>query len=160
MHVELLDVGQLDLQAVGAAAVVAEVDLTQRLGGDSAQLLLGGARGLGVEEPRGEVRGQSEGEVAQPGVVGRAGLSGEPEPDPGVDHQTGTDGGLASGLLTDAGLPAGADRVGQAFSIYATTTTVRSAVTKYRTRTDSTSSAYWRSWGPARKVVTGGCHGR
>lgn len=46
----MLDVGELHLQAVGAAAAVAEVHLAEAFGGDVAQLLLARAGILGVEE--------------------------------------------------------------------------------------------------------------
>jgi hypothetical protein len=61
LHVELivLDVRELDLQACGAAAAVAEVDLAERFGRESAQLLFAGALILGVEEAGGVLRGQA-----------------------------------------------------------------------------------------------------
>lgn len=50
VELDVVDVGELDQEAAGAAAAVLEVDLLQALGGDVAQLLLGGPGVLGVEE--------------------------------------------------------------------------------------------------------------
>jgi hypothetical protein len=73
VELEVFDVGELDFEAVGAAAAVAEVHLAQCLGRDVAQLLFRAAGFLGLEEAGGVLRGQSDGEMAQPGVVGGAG---------------------------------------------------------------------------------------
>jgi hypothetical protein len=54
----VLDVRELHVQAVGAAAAVAEVHLSQAFGGDVTQLPLARAGVLGVEEAGCAVRGQ------------------------------------------------------------------------------------------------------
>jgi hypothetical protein len=56
---QMFDVGELDLQAVGAAAVVGEVDLAGCFGGEVLELLFGGVDGLGVEEAGRVVRTQA-----------------------------------------------------------------------------------------------------
>ncbi|CAL9329788.1 hypothetical protein SUDANB51_00044 [Streptomyces sp. enrichment culture] len=69
----MLDVCEADfLQAAGAAAAVLEVHLLEAFGGDLLQLLLGGAGLLGVEEAGGVLRRERDGQVPEPGVVGRA----------------------------------------------------------------------------------------
>jgi hypothetical protein len=62
---DVLDVGELDGQAVGAAAAVAEVHLAEAFGGECAQLLFARAGALYIEEAGGVVRGQGDGQVAQ-----------------------------------------------------------------------------------------------
>jgi hypothetical protein len=71
--VDVVDVGELHQQALGAAAAVLEVDLLEAFGGDVEELLFGGALFLGVEEAGRVLRGERLGEVAQAGVVGGAG---------------------------------------------------------------------------------------
>ncbi len=56
----------------GAAAAVAEVDLAERFGRESPQLLFVGALVLGVEEASGVLRGQGEDEVARLKPSGQA----------------------------------------------------------------------------------------
>ncbi len=80
----MLDIRELDPQAGGAAAAVAEVDLAERFGRERPQLLFAGALVLGVEEAGRVVRGQGEGEVSDACVVGGAGCCGEAEAGPGV----------------------------------------------------------------------------
>jgi hypothetical protein len=63
LEFQVEQVGEFDFEAVGAAAVVAEVDLAQGLGGDLAELVLGETGLLGLEEACGVVGGQREGEV-------------------------------------------------------------------------------------------------
>ncbi|GGW16569.1 hypothetical protein GCM10018980_19870 [Streptomyces capoamus] len=60
-------VGEFDSEAVGAAAFVAEVDLAQGLGGDPAELVVGEAGFLGLEETGGVLGRQGEREVAYAG---------------------------------------------------------------------------------------------
>jgi hypothetical protein len=83
----VLDVREFHFQAVGVAAAVAEVHLSQAFGGDVAQLPLARAGLLGVEEAGRLLRGQGEGEVPDACVVGGAGSCGEAEAGAGVDDQ-------------------------------------------------------------------------
>jgi hypothetical protein len=102
----VLDVRELHLQALGAAAAVAEVGLAEAFGGDVAELLFAGAGFLGVEEAGGVLRGQGDGQVTDAGVIGGTGRGDETETGAGVDDQAGAGGGLLPGLGPDAGLPA------------------------------------------------------
>jgi hypothetical protein len=97
----VLDVGELHLQAVGAAAAVAEVDLAESFPSEGTQLLLTGASILGVEEAGRVLRGQTEGEVTDTGIVGGTGRGGESEAGTGVEDESGAGGGLTAGALTE-----------------------------------------------------------
>ncbi len=63
VDLQLLDVGELHVQAVGAAPAVAEVHLPEGLARELAQLPLAGTDDLGVEQAGRVLRGQGEGEV-------------------------------------------------------------------------------------------------
>ncbi|MBJ6613964.1 hypothetical protein H4M20_34320 [Streptomyces sp. I4(2020)] len=95
----MLDVGELDIEARGAAAAVAEVDLAEGFAGEGAWLLFAGAGVLGVEEACRVLRGQGQGEMPDPGVVGGARRGREAETCAGVNDESGAGGGLAAGVL-------------------------------------------------------------
>lgn len=66
IKLKVLDVGETDLlQLASAAAVVLEVHLLERLGGDLLELLVVGALLLGVEEAGGVVGRQRDRQVPQ-----------------------------------------------------------------------------------------------
>jgi hypothetical protein len=69
---ESRDVGELNIQAVGASSAVAEIHLPEAFGGDVAQLPLARPGFLRVEQAGGVLRWQGEGEVADTGVEGGA----------------------------------------------------------------------------------------
>ncbi|WP_406490733.1 hypothetical protein [Streptomyces sp. NBC_01604] len=71
LDLDVLHVGKLHAQAVGAGVVVAEVHLCQAFGGDALELLLVGTGVAGLEEAVRPARRQGLGDVADPGVVGR-----------------------------------------------------------------------------------------
>jgi hypothetical protein len=71
----VFDVCEFDFQAVGASAAVAEVGLAEAVGGYVAQLLLAGAGLLGVEQAGHVLRGQGDGQVAQPGAAVKPNLA-------------------------------------------------------------------------------------
>lgn len=58
VELDVVDVGELDEEALGAGAVVLEVDLLEAFGGDGAQLGLVGPGLLGGEEAGGVLRGR------------------------------------------------------------------------------------------------------
>ncbi|WUQ63671.1 hypothetical protein OG791_34370 [Streptomyces canus] len=68
----MLHVGELHAQAVGAGVVVPEVHLREAFGCDALELLLVGAGVPGLEQAVRPARRQGLGDVADPGVVGRA----------------------------------------------------------------------------------------
>ncbi len=94
---------------MGAAVTVAEVDLSEGVGGGLLEFAVCGALLLGVEEAGGVLGRQGEGEVAHAGVVGGAGCGGEAEAGADVDHEAGRGGSGFAGLGPDLRLPPAAD---------------------------------------------------
>lgn len=69
---EVDDAFELEFEAVGAAAAVAEVDLAQSFGGDLAEVVLVDAVVLGLKEEGGVAGRQGEGEATYAGLIGAA----------------------------------------------------------------------------------------
>ncbi len=70
LELQVLDVREADLfQAAGAAAAVLEIHLTQCVSGDLLEAGVAGALLLGLEEARGVLRGQGDGQVPDAGLV-------------------------------------------------------------------------------------------
>jgi hypothetical protein len=70
LEFEVEDVGELHFEAVGAAAVVAEVDLAQNLGGDLEEDVFVRAGLPGFKKAGGVPWVQGDGEVTHTGLVG------------------------------------------------------------------------------------------